>query len=62
KFCPYGLFGGEAGAKGINIKITKDNKEIQLPGRVIISLKEGESLKIMTPGGGGYGKRESEDD
>ncbi|WP_455140908.1 hydantoinase B/oxoprolinase family protein [Candidatus Hodarchaeum mangrovi] len=62
KFCPYGLFGGEAGAKGINIKITKDNKEIQLPGRVIISLKVGESLKIMTPGGGGYGKRESEDD
>lgn len=57
KISPFGLHGGQSGAKGINLKRTPDNKETVLPGRAIVNFKAGESLIIKTPGGGGYGQK-----
>jgi N-methylhydantoinase B len=56
KLSPYGLHGGQNGAKGLNIKRMANNQEIELSGRVIVNFKAGETLVINTPGGGGYGR------
>ncbi|MHA1329916.1 MAG: hydantoinase B/oxoprolinase family protein [Candidatus Hodarchaeales archaeon] len=56
KFAPYGLKGGSEGKKGVNLKKKIDGTQEVLPGRAILRFKAGESLVILTPGGGGYGK------
>ncbi|MHA1974313.1 MAG: hydantoinase B/oxoprolinase family protein [Candidatus Hodarchaeales archaeon] len=57
KFVPYGLKGGSEGKKGVNLKKRLDGTQEVLPGRAILRFKAGESLIILTPGGGGYGKK-----
>ncbi len=54
-FPPYGLAGGEPGAKGENIFIRKDGRQLNLGGKNEIRAKAGEAIRILTPGGGGYG-------
>ena len=49
---PYGLMGGEAGAAGRNVL----NGE-ELPAKGHFSAKEGDRLRIETPGGGGFGRQ-----
>ncbi len=56
-FTPYGLNGGEPGQCGINLFIRKDGTLINLGGKKEIQAQPGDRLRIMTPGGGGYGKR-----
>ena len=57
KYSPFGLFGGEDGAKGKNI--LKTNQEtILLPAKITRKIKRGDVVIIETPGGGGYGKAE----
>ena len=51
---PYGAQGGKPGAPGRNTLI-RDGREERLPGKVQMSLRKGDRLKIETPGGGGYG-------
>ncbi|TAK13717.1 MAG: hydantoinase B/oxoprolinase family protein [Acidobacteria bacterium] len=51
---PYGAQGGKPGAPGRNTLI-RDGRDERLPGKVQVSLKKGDRLKIETPGGGGYG-------
>ncbi len=53
---PYGMAGGEAGQKGVNV-LCRDGNETVLPGKVNFEAKAGYRLRIETPGGGGYGKR-----
>ncbi len=55
KRVPYGLFGGEPGKPGRNI-IINNCKETKMPGKFTTVLEKGETLRIETPGGGGYGK------
>ncbi|MCP3924287.1 MAG: 5-oxoprolinase [Desulfobacterales bacterium] len=55
-FPPYGLNGGEPGACGENIFRFKDGREISLSGKNEITASKGDSIKILTPGGGGYEK------
>ncbi len=55
KIPPYGLFGGEPGEIGKNIRI-QEEKETSLPGKCSIKVKKGEKIRIETPGGGGYGR------
>ena len=55
---PYGAEGGEPGARGRNTLI-RDGHETKLPGKVQVTLKAGDRLRIETPGGGGYGRRNS---
>jgi 5-oxoprolinase (ATP-hydrolysing) len=50
---PFGLAGGEPGARGRNLL---DGRE--LAGRVALALLPGQTLRIETPGGGGYGRAE----
>jgi N-methylhydantoinase B len=51
RHAPWGLNGGEAGQCGRN---ELDGEA--LPGKVELSVSAGQSLMVMTPGGGGYGK------
>ena len=50
---PYGLQGGEAGQPGSNVLIS-DGEEHPLAGKVSISTREGDVIRIETPGGGGF--------
>jgi N-methylhydantoinase B len=51
---PYGLQGGEPGIVGCNTLI-RNGEEIPLPGKVTADLRPGDTLRIETPGGGGWG-------
>jgi len=57
---PYGLQGGEVGANGRNI-LVRDDKPIPLPGKVTADLQAGDTLRIETPGGGGWGDVQTSD-
>ncbi len=52
---PWGIEGGEDGKAGENTLISKEG-ERNLPAKCSISVKAGESVRIETPGGGGWGK------
>ena len=56
-FPPYGLAGGEPGSRGENIFIRKDGHHLNLGGKNEIRAKVGEAIRILTPGGGGYGSK-----
>ena len=50
---PYGLQGGEPGQPGCNVLIS-GGEEHRLAGKVSISTREGDVIRIETPGGGGF--------
>ncbi len=52
---PYGLAGGAPGQSGRNTRIDTAGTEQILPGKRTVDFEEGESLRIETPGGGGWG-------
>ena len=57
KFQPYGLDGGGAGASGKATITPEDGSgQIELPGKCSRKLKKGDTLRLETPGGGGWGK------
>lgn len=56
RLAPYGLQGGEPGARGENVLI-HDGEETRLPGKVRFSAQPGDRLSIRSPGGGGWGER-----
>jgi len=51
---PYGLHGGRPGTPGKNI-LVHDNKAVEMPGKFHADLPAGDSIRIETPGGGGFG-------
>jgi N-methylhydantoinase B len=53
---PWGLGGGGDGAKGKTSVIRRDGRVEKLPGKFNIRLRQGERIRIETPGGGGWGK------
>jgi N-methylhydantoinase B/oxoprolinase/acetone carboxylase alpha subunit len=55
-FSPYGLHGGKNGVKGRNILISKGQKKT-LGSKVNLKVFPGDTLRIETPGGGGYGAK-----
>ncbi len=55
RHAPYGLAGGEPGARGENYLI-REGQKCCLPGKVNIEVHSGDRLVIVTPGGGGWGK------
>lgn len=55
-FPPYGLAGGQAGKKGENIFIHKDGRRLNLGGKNEIRAEAGDAIRILTPGGGGFGE------
>ena len=58
RLAPYGVLGGGPGGIGRNTLI-RDGKETPLPGKVQITLRAGDRLRVETPGGGGYGSHEA---
>jgi len=50
---PYGLQGGESGQPGCNVLIS-GGEEHPLAGKVSVSTREGDVIRIETPGGGGF--------
>ncbi len=55
-FSPFGLMGGEPGLKGKNIFIKKGEKELILGSKSHFQVGKGDRIRILTPGGGGFGK------
>ncbi len=54
RFAPYGLQGGEPGEKGQNSLLRGEHEET-VPGKAQLELKNGDILRVATPGGGGWG-------
>jgi 5-oxoprolinase (ATP-hydrolysing) len=54
-FPPYGLAGGQPGKPGKNIFIRKNGRKLNLGGKNEIRAREGDRIRILTPGGGGFG-------
>jgi N-methylhydantoinase B len=52
---PYGLVGGMPGTPGGNLHIAGEGKHV-LPGMSKFQLMPGDRIRIITPGGGGYGQ------
>ena len=55
KHAPYGLEGGYGGAKGEQFWMTAKGKSTKMDGIGTYNLGCGDKVKILTPGGGGYG-------
>jgi len=53
---PWGLAGGKPGKPGRNTLIRRGRKT-KLPGKTRMEVREGDLLRIETPGGGGWGKK-----
>lgn len=52
---PWGLAGGGPGAAGRNLLLDTDGQPRELPASVTLDVRAGQSLRIETPGGGGWG-------
>ncbi len=59
-FPPYGLAGGEPGSRGENTFIRRDGRRLNLGGKNEIAARAGDVFRILTPGGGGFGKTRSD--
>jgi len=56
-FAPYGLEGGKPGKRGKNIFTHKDGRQLYLGAKNEILAEPGDRFRILTPGGGGFGKK-----
>ncbi|BBO90319.1 hydantoinase B/oxoprolinase family protein [Desulfosarcina ovata] len=56
-FAPYGLEGGKPGRRGENIFIHQDGRRLNLGAKNEIIASPGDRFRILTPGGGGFGKK-----
>lgn len=56
-YAPFGLDGGESGQLGLNTWIHANGQRQQLPASCQIRIEAGDSIRIETPGGGGYGAK-----
>ena len=54
---PWGLAGGSPGAIGEDWLIRADGSKERLPGKVTLEVEAGDRLRVLTPGGGGWGRR-----
>lgn len=52
---PYGLHGGQPGAKGIN-RLSRAGQTLEIGGKHALRVYPGDRLEIETPGGGGWGQ------
>ncbi len=52
---PWGLAGGGPGACGEDWLIRRDGSRERLPGKSTFEVRPGERLRVLTPGGGGWG-------
>lgn len=55
KLSPYGLQGGGCGGRGEDWLIPKGDQAVRLRGKTSLSVEAGDAIRIVTPGGGGWG-------
>ena len=55
RIAPFGVAGGEDGARGRNLLERVDGTVTELAGCARVEVDEGDVMEIHTPGGGGYG-------
>ena len=55
RIAPFGVAGGEDGARGRNLLERVDGTVTELAGCARVEVGEGDVMEIHTPGGGGYG-------
>jgi N-methylhydantoinase B/oxoprolinase/acetone carboxylase alpha subunit len=57
---PWGLAGGEPGARGENLLLPGGDETLAepLPDKCTVQLRAGDVLRVLTPGGGGFGHAE----
>lgn len=53
---PYGLQGGEPGASGSALRLASATQPQEIPAKSSLLAKQGDVIRIETPGGGGWGK------
>ncbi|KAJ7338275.1 hypothetical protein JRQ81_011031 [Phrynocephalus forsythii] len=58
-FRPYGLQGGEPGSPGLNLLIRQDGRTINLGAKTSVTVHPGDTFRLQTPGGGGFGPAEA---
>lgn len=51
---PYGVGGGDEGCSGKQTLMRADGTQVELPSSATIEVQAGESLRLETPGGGGW--------
>ena len=59
RYAPWGLAGGSTGRPGRNLLLTPGGRIDELPGKFSREFEAGQRLRVETPGGGGYGERNS---
>jgi N-methylhydantoinase B len=59
---PWGLAGGRPGAVGQDWLLRPDAEPLLLPGKCTIEVEAGDRLRVLTPGGGGWGEPIPADD
>ena len=57
---PWGLAGGDDGQMGRNVIIHADGEEEELRSKFTRQLRPGDRLRVETPGGGGWGRADSQ--
>ncbi|MGX4643035.1 hydantoinase B/oxoprolinase family protein [Massilia sp. SYSU DXS3249] len=55
-YAPFGMAGGEPGARGVNTVLRADGREERVGHIGKVEMAAGDVFVIETPGGGGYGK------
>jgi N-methylhydantoinase B len=58
RFQPYGLAGGEPAQVGITRLIQPDGTATELPAKCSIHAHQHDIIRMETPGGGGWGRRQ----
>jgi N-methylhydantoinase B len=56
KFAPYGLAGGDDGAKGRVLLMKSNGQVTELPAKCTLYAETNDVIHVETPGGGGWGK------
>jgi N-methylhydantoinase B len=56
---PWGLAGGKEGAAGKASIVYPDGSAQELPGKFNVRLRQGQRIRIETPGGGGWGNSQT---
>ncbi|KAL6786052.1 hypothetical protein ACKKBG_A01200 [Auxenochlorella protothecoides x Auxenochlorella symbiontica] len=59
---PFGILGGRPGARGVNLWQRRDGTTVSLGGKATVQAQGGDRIRLLTPGGGGYGPPEDEAD
>ncbi|XP_037068536.1 5-oxoprolinase-like [Pollicipes pollicipes] len=54
-FQPYSLDGGAPGARGQNLLLKHDGRTISLGAKTSVLVSTGDTFRLLTPGGGGFG-------